>query len=140
MDAIDTNIWIYSHDNRDSWKQRIALELIGTPRRLALPWQVGCEFIAASRKLAPYGFTEATAWASLEAMQAMTDEVLFPSAVLWRAGKDLIAKYQLSYWDGMLAAACIEGGVQTLFTEDFGGSQAIEGMRIVNPFASTSRS
>ena len=140
MGAIDTNIWIYSHDNRDSWKKGIALELIGTPRRLALPWQVGCEFIAASRKLAPYGFTEAAAWIGLDAMQAMADQVLIPKAVLWRAGKELIEKYQLSYWDGMLAAACIDGGVQTLFTEDFGGSETIEGMRIVNRFSPASTS
>ncbi|MDZ4851849.1 MAG: PIN domain-containing protein [Pirellulaceae bacterium] len=140
MDAIDTNIWIYSHDSRDKGKQRIALELIAAPRILALPWQVGCEFIAASRKLAPYGFTEETAWASLDEMQAMADQILVPSTAHWRTGRNLIAKYRLSYWDGMLAAACLEGGVQALITEDFGGSTMIEGMKIVNPFAAAPNS
>ena len=45
MHAIDTNIWIYSHDKRDGAKQQVAQELIGLTRPLALPWQVGCELI-----------------------------------------------------------------------------------------------
>ncbi len=58
MNAIDTNIWLYTHDTRDPHKQAIAQQLVATTRPLALLWQVGCEFIAASRKLAPLGFTE----------------------------------------------------------------------------------
>jgi predicted nucleic acid-binding protein len=48
MNVLDTNIWLYSHDTRDPHKQAIAQQLIATVRPLALPWQVGCEFIAAS--------------------------------------------------------------------------------------------
>lgn len=62
MHAIDTNIWIYSQDKRHQNKQRIAQELVAVTRPLALPWQVGCEFIAACRKLAPFGFSEQQAW------------------------------------------------------------------------------
>ena len=56
MNALDTNIWIYSHDTRDPEKQRRAQELIRTVQPLAPLWQVGCEFIAASRRLASMGF------------------------------------------------------------------------------------
>jgi hypothetical protein len=45
MNGIDTNVWIYSHDSRDPQKQSVAQQLISTTRPLALPWQVGCEFI-----------------------------------------------------------------------------------------------
>ncbi len=65
MNAIDTNIWIYRYDARDPKKHSVAKNLISTVRPLALPWQVGCEFIAASRKLAHLGFDEAKAWAAL---------------------------------------------------------------------------
>jgi predicted nucleic acid-binding protein len=44
MNAIDTNVWLYSHDTRDPHKQGIAQQLIATMRPLALPWQVGCEY------------------------------------------------------------------------------------------------
>jgi predicted nucleic acid-binding protein len=61
MNAVDTNVWIYCRDTRDPHKQTVAQQLIAGLRPLALPWQVGCEFIAASRNLAPSGFTEAQA-------------------------------------------------------------------------------
>lgn len=50
MNAIDTNVWVYSHDKRDEKKQRAAQQLIATLQSMALLWQVGCEFIAAARK------------------------------------------------------------------------------------------
>jgi predicted nucleic acid-binding protein len=58
MNVLDTNVWLYSQDTRDPHKQALAQQLIATVRPLALPWQVGCEFVAASRKLASAGFTE----------------------------------------------------------------------------------
>src|SRR5438105_9487793 len=61
MHALDTNVWLYSHDTRDPRKQALAQQLIATTRPLALPWQIGCEFVAASRKLAAVGFTESQA-------------------------------------------------------------------------------
>ena len=58
MNVIDTNIWIYLHDSRNPAKQLKARHVIATAHPLALPWQVGCEFIAASRKLQALGFSE----------------------------------------------------------------------------------
>src|SRR4051812_48523075 len=73
MTAIDTNVWIYWHDVRDPVKQNIAAQVIATTPPLALPWQVGCEFVSAARKLIPFGFTEAQAWAALHAMVNLAD-------------------------------------------------------------------
>ena len=84
MNAIDTNVWLYSHDTRDPRKQALAQQLIATTRPLALPWQVGCEFVAASRKLAVVGFTESQAWTALAAMEVLADVVLLPVPDLWR--------------------------------------------------------
>ena len=83
MNAVDTNIWLYSHDTRDPRKQGLAQQLIAVARPLALPWQVGCEFVAAARKLAPAGFTEAQAWTALATMQALADVILLPALDLW---------------------------------------------------------
>jgi predicted nucleic acid-binding protein len=68
MNAIDTNVWLYAHDVRDPIKQRIALDLIRDLPAQALVWQVGCEFIAASRKLIGQAFTSELAWDTLEDM------------------------------------------------------------------------
>jgi predicted nucleic acid-binding protein len=67
MNAIDTNIWVYCHDARDGEKQRVAQELIETAESIVLLWQVGCEFIAAARKLHPFGFTFARLRSGAEA-------------------------------------------------------------------------
>ena len=128
MNAIDSNIWVYSHDTRDPRKQAIAQQLIATTQALALPWQVGCEFIAASRKLAVVGFTEPHAWAAFTTMQALADAILLPVPVqdLWPKTHSLQGRYSLSFWDVLLVAACLRGSVTVLFTEDMGSPRTIE--------------
>ena len=74
MNAIDANIWVYSHDIRDPDKQLLAQQLVATVRPLVLPWQVGCEFIAAYRKLAATGFDETMAWSALGDMRSMAED------------------------------------------------------------------
>jgi predicted nucleic acid-binding protein len=135
MNAIDTTIPIYRHDTRDSVKQALARQLVNAARPLALPWQVGCEFIAASRKLRPLGFSEDDAWNALADLQTMADEVLLPVPDLWAETRSLQARYSLSFWDALLVAACIRGGVQVLYTEDMGAPRTIDALSLVNPFA-----
>jgi len=36
----------------------------------------------------------------------------------------------------MIVAACVEGGVTRLYTEDFGAYAKVESLEIVNPFRS----
>ena len=134
MNVIDTNIWVYRHDARDARKQVVVRNLIATVRPLALPWQVGCEFIAASRKLAPIGFDEDDAWAALADMQSLAKIQLMPIPKLWPAPQSLQSRYSLSIWDALLVAACLEGGVQILYTEDMGAPRQIDGVSLVNPF------
>ncbi len=135
MIALDTNIWIYSHDTRDPAKQAAAQQLIGQTRPLALPWQVGCEFVAASRKLQAQGFSEQQAWLALTAMQSAVDVVLLPVVDLWSETHALLQRFALSFWDGLLIAACIRGGVLTLYSEDLGHLNKVDTLVIVNPFA-----
>jgi predicted nucleic acid-binding protein len=134
MNAIDTTILIYRHDTRDAVKQAKARQLVNTARPLALPWQVGCEFIAASRKLRPLGFSEDDARDALADLQAMADEVLLPVTDLWAEARSLQARYSLSLWDALLVAACVRGGVQVLYTEDMGSPRTIDSLTLINPF------
>ncbi len=136
MNALDTNVWLYTHDTRDPRKQGLAQQLVAAARPLALPWQVGCEFVAASRKLAATGFSEAQAWAALTAMRALADAILLPVPDLWPETQALQARYSLSFWDALLAAACLRDGVQILYTEDMGAPRTIDRLSLVNPFLS----
>jgi predicted nucleic acid-binding protein len=131
MNAIDTNIWIYRHDSRDPSKQRLADQLITSVRSLFLLWQVGCEFIAASRQMAPLGFSEAQAWAALADMQTIVSAVLLPEVQVWTDAQALQGRYSLSFWDALLVAGCLRGGIQTLFTEDIGAPRTIDGLSLV---------
>ncbi len=134
MNAIDTNIWIYSHDRRDEDKQRAAQRLIATVAPTALLWQVGCEFIAAARKLEPFGFRLHDAWDALADMQTMADVVLLPNCETWAIARELQQRQQVQFWDALIAAVCIQGGVEPLYSEDFGDRTVLDGLRIVNPF------
>ena len=134
MNVIDTNVWLYSHDRRDPQKQAVAQSVTTTIRPLALPWQVGCEFIAGSRKLATQGFDESKAWLALAAMQTMANAILLPTPQLWLASQNLQLRYSLSFWDALLIATCSFEGVQTLYTEDIGAPRVINGVKLVNPF------
>jgi predicted nucleic acid-binding protein len=135
MNAADTNVWIYFHDRRDPAKYAAARQLITGMKDLLLPWQVGCEFMAASRKLEPFGFTNDMAWQALAAMQTASDEVALPDAADWSAARDLQRSDMLSFWDALLLATCIRHGVTTLYSEDFGSPRTIRGINVVNPFA-----
>lgn len=65
MTGVDTNILIYACDTRDSHRQSMCLDLLSALRDGVLLWQVACEFIAPSRKLADQGFTAEQAWQRL---------------------------------------------------------------------------
>jgi predicted nucleic acid-binding protein len=97
MNALDTNIWLYTHDSRDLRKQGLAQQLLASCTPLYLPWQVGCEFIAASRKLASVGFTEAKAWLSLTAMKALADVILLPVPDLWPETQALQSRFPFPF-------------------------------------------
>ena len=41
----------------------------------------------------------------------------------------------LSFWDALIVAACVENGVTRLYSEDFDAStSALTGVLIINPF------
>lgn len=134
MNAIDTNVLIYAYDQRDPRKSSIAQDLLADIQPFALIWQVGCEFIAASRKLAQFGFTENDAWAALDEALGTADELIVPSAAVWSRARALQARLHLHFWDSLLVASCLEGSVATLYSEDFGSRDDIDGLRIINPF------
>ena len=112
MTALDTNILIYACDKADPKRQATALELISTATDGVIPWQVACEFIAASRKLERQGFTATEAWDRLADFFAICHLVI-PSgnAVLDRA-RGLHLTRNVAFWDVMILASCLDAGYQ----------------------------
>lgn len=46
----------------------------------------------------------------------------------------LKGRYSLSFWDALIVAACLEGGVGCLYSEDFDAYSKIESLSLINPF------
>ena len=133
MNAVDTNILIYARDPRDPAKQTIAASLLSSLTDGALLWQVACEYIAASRKLEPFGYDRTQALADVADMREAWEIILPTWSVMDRAMR-LLTRYQLSFWDALIISACLEAGVTRLYSEDFDASAQAEGLEIVNPF------
>jgi predicted nucleic acid-binding protein len=133
MNAVDTNILVYARDPRDATKQAIAAALIETLDDAVLIWQVACEYLAATRKLEPLGYSRDQAWEDIRDLRAVWP-TLFPSWALLERVEELLGRYSLSFWDATVLAACVEGGIERLYTEDFDAYPAVGGVEIINPF------
>ncbi|HEX2339698.1 MAG TPA: PIN domain-containing protein [Vicinamibacterales bacterium] len=133
MIAVDTNVLIYACDQADAKRQKVALDLITNAQDGVLLWQVGCEFISASRKLHKQGFTSTHAWNRLAEFRDLLPLVLPTDGILARA-KELHLVRKASLWDALILAACVEAGVDTFYSEDLPGFDDFEGVRVVNPF------
>ena len=132
MIALDTNVLVYSCDKSNASRQNQALTVIHNSPGAVLLWQVACEFIAASRKLAAQGFNPSDAWDRLAELLGLFPLILPSREVLDRA-RELHLNSRWSYWDAMLVAACLEAGVTRLYTEDLPG-RSLPDLEIVNPF------
>ena len=133
MNAVDTNVLIYANDQRDQRKQSIAISLVEGLDDGALPWQVICEFLAASRKLEPLGFSLAKAWIYLEKLRS-TWKTIIPGWNVQVRAYELTQRYSISYWDALLIGACVDVGIERMYSEDLDTHDGIDGLEIVNPF------
>lgn len=139
MNAVDTNVFVYSLDASELVKQAKAHQLLD---RLApslgetiLLWQVAGELLSCLRKW------ESAGRVTLADVEAHFRDVLalfplrLPSGNVFQRSFDLRSRFSLSHWDSMLLAACQEAGVDTLYSEDMAAGTDYDGLVIVNPFA-----
>src|SRR5262249_46450131 len=111
MNAVDTNVLLYVHDPRDARKQVPAANLLQSLADGVLLWQVACEYLAASRKLVPFGYNLTQAYQDVKDLQ----RVWFTLLPSW-------------------STACLEAGVTRLYSEDFDAYAHVDSLQIVNPF------
>ena len=58
-----------------------------------------------------------------------------PSPAILQVSLDLSGRYSLSHWDSLLLAACLEAGIDTLYTEDLAAGMTYDSVSIINPFS-----
>ena len=133
MNAVDTNILVYVHDNRDVTKQRVAAQLVETLEDGVLLWQVACEYLNVSRRMEVTGHGLPQAFRRIQYLRRMW-YFIEPQEPVIDLAMELLDRYSLSFWDSLIAAACLNAGVERLYTEDFDAYPRIGDLEIVNPF------
>jgi predicted nucleic acid-binding protein len=138
MIAIDTNVLIYSIDRHDPIKRSKARALLRQLRArsgdVVIPWQVVGEFLRFLRSLQDRGqLTRAGLEGTFRGYRRLFP-IPLPSLVILDHAIALTARHSLSHWDSMLLGACLDSGVDTLYTEDMGAPLVIDGIALVNPF------
>lgn len=139
MNAVDTNVYVYTLDADEPAKQAKAIELLDrlaqTRADSVMVWQVAAELLSQLRKFESKGrLTSAEVEANFKRYRAMFP-LRFPSEAIFQVSFDLRARFSISHWDSMLVAACKDAGVDRLYSEDMNAGASYDGVTIVNPFA-----
>lgn len=139
MNAIDTNVLVYSFDKDDPVRQQQAIELIDrlseNPDATVLPWQVIVECLACLRRWVDRGRLSASDVDQHIADVSILFPVAMPSMNMIPTSLGLMSRHSLSHWDSLLISACIEASVETLYSEDLGAGEKYDSVTVVNPFA-----
>lgn len=135
---LDTNILVYTFDDREVGKKTAARELVSTALADGLgliSYQVVQEFLnVATQKFSrPLDASEARRF--LDQVLAPLCEV-FASITLYRRALEVRDRWRYGLHDSLIIAAALEAECSTLLSEDLQHGQQIERLVIVNPFAS----
>jgi predicted nucleic acid-binding protein len=138
MNAVDTNVLLYSIDHNEPTKQLKAQQLLLQLRSASQPtfllWQVLGELGQQLRrwrdqgKLSPAEFN----------LHVAAFRFIFPLALpvpgVFDIALSLGERYRLAHWDCMILGACQATQISTLYTEDMGAPRIIDGIQLSNPF------
>lgn len=136
MNAVDTNVLLYSIDKNEPAKQLKAQQLLQqlrvTPQPTFLLWQVLAELGQQLRRWRDTGRLTPAEFAQ----HILAFRHLFPLAMpipaVFDMALDLADRFSLSHWDSMILGACKAAGIGVLYTEDM-GSPTIDGIQLINP-------
>jgi predicted nucleic acid-binding protein len=133
--SFDTNILVYAADPTAGARRDRSADLLARAMRLrhcTQALQSLCEFYSVVTRKAgvdPVAAGElVAAWSEATSVEAARLEDL---AAAMRA----VRQHGLLFWDAMLWATVRRAGVRFLISEDLQDGRAIEGVRIVDPFA-----
>ncbi len=126
---LDSNILVYAYskDPRSVAAQAICA------RAHTLSVQSLNEFANVARRKLRFGWEEITA--NLTAIVDLAENIVPMTFELHQIGVALADRYQLQVYDGMILAAALEAGCDTLYSEDMHNGLVIEKrLTIRNPF------
>lgn len=100
-----------------------------------LPWQVVGEFLSQLRRWQSRKWIDESRVKKNAAWIRRLFPIELPTVAVIDRALELTTTATLSHWDAMLVAACLEAGIDTLYSEDMGAPRKIESLTLVNPFA-----
>jgi predicted nucleic acid-binding protein len=135
---VDTNVFVYADDKSSGAKRdqaRAVLEPLLAERTAVVSTQVMQEyFVAATRKLK---LAAVDARRRVESLGHLDVVVIRPELIL--GAIDLHRLHALSFWDALVIRSASAAGCSTLLTEDLQHGSTIDGVRITNPFTTSTR-
>jgi predicted nucleic acid-binding protein len=137
MNAVDTNILIYPWDDADPDKRDRAKQFLEELTQSIAPtilvWQVAVEYAATLHRFSGTGKIEFDNVETIVTELLSTYPLIAPNRRVFERSFGLQKRYSLSYWDGLLIAACLEAGVTTLYSEDMTHEGTFESLTVMNP-------
>ncbi len=136
---VDTNVFVYAHDASETVRQPVAQAVLAPLWRAgtgALSTQVLQEFyVVATRRFDP-PMPRREARDLVDAYSHW--RLVHIDVALILAASNLEERHTLSFWDALIVEAARRAGATRLISEDLQTGRRLAGVRIDNPFASTS--
>ncbi len=60
--------------------------------------------------------------------------LILPTAGVLERARTLHISRKVAFWDALILAACLEAGVEILYSEDIPGLETLETLRVASPF------
>jgi predicted nucleic acid-binding protein len=128
--ALDSNILIYNHSLTCENKMLIASDFFN--ENPVVSSQVISEYLNVMKKNFKMQKVELMQLCSLWLEKCTVQPVILSTIKL---AQDLVGKYDLQIFDGIIIAAALEADCDILYSEDMQNGQIIENMlKIINPF------
>jgi predicted nucleic acid-binding protein len=133
---IDTNVFVYSFDDRQPAKKARSMALIQDGLKSGTgitSTQVIQEFLnVATQKFAvPIKPEDSKVYLRL-VLNPLCQ--IYPNLALYESCLELQGETRYSFYDSLILAAALQGGCKILYSEDLQDGQEIRGISIVNPF------
>ncbi|MCI0638200.1 MAG: hypothetical protein L0Y72_01090 [Gemmataceae bacterium] len=137
MNAIDTNVFLYSVDRNEPMKQFKAQQLLQQLRFKTEPtfllWQVLGELGQQLRRWRNQGKLTSGEFAQHAQAFRYLYPLALPTPAVFDVALNLAERFSLEHWDSTILGACQVAGIANLFTEDMGAPRIIDGIQLINP-------
>lgn len=132
---VDTNVLVYGYDISAGQKHNDAVKLLkdlwNTGRGI-MSTQVLQEFFVTVTKKIPNPLDMVIAKNIVRDFLKWKLIVVDGGIIL--DAIDIQHEYRYSFWDSLIISSAVEGGANTLFSENLSDGQVIKGVNILNPF------